>query len=118
MKHLYIHPEQTVADPLEVRSACSEHFGSFWNTRRTPMEVAAVCQGINAQSISRRAPLPVRCKCCTAISTASQVEALHRYIHQQGWTCSPRHDYRDEGISGARLDRPALDRLRDAAQRG
>jgi hypothetical protein len=25
--------------------------------------------------------------------------------------------YRDEGVSGARLDRPALDRLRDAAAR-
>jgi site-specific DNA recombinase len=46
------------------------------------------------------------------------VQALHRYIHQQGWSLLPEHDYRDEGISGARLDRPALDRLRDAAQRG
>jgi site-specific DNA recombinase len=49
---------------------------------------------------------------------ASQVQVLHRYIHQQGWSLLPEHDYRDEGISGARLDRPALDRLRDAAQRG
>jgi site-specific DNA recombinase len=49
---------------------------------------------------------------------ASQVRVLQRYIHQQGWSLLPEHDYRDEGISGARLDRPALDRLRDAAQRG
>jgi site-specific DNA recombinase len=49
---------------------------------------------------------------------ASQVQWLHRYIHQQGWSLLPEHDYRDEGISGARLDRPALDRLRDAARRG
>jgi site-specific DNA recombinase len=32
---------------------------------------------------------------------------------------TPRaHLYRDEGYSGARIDRPALDRLRDAAERG
>ena len=49
---------------------------------------------------------------------ASQVQVLQRYIHQQGWSLLPAHDYRDEGVSGARLDRPALDRLRDAAQRG
>jgi site-specific DNA recombinase len=49
---------------------------------------------------------------------ASQVQVLHRYVHQQGWSLLPEHDYRDEGVSGARLDRPALDRLRDAAQRG
>ena len=49
---------------------------------------------------------------------ASQVHLLQRSIHQQGWSLLPEHDDRDEGISGARLDRPALDRLRDAAQRG
>ena len=49
---------------------------------------------------------------------ASQVQALKHYIHQQGWSLLPEHEYREEGISGARLDRPGLDRLRDAAQRG
>jgi site-specific DNA recombinase len=49
---------------------------------------------------------------------ASQRQLLQRYIHQQGWSLLPEHDYRDEGVSGTRLDRPALDRLRDAAQRG
>jgi site-specific DNA recombinase len=49
---------------------------------------------------------------------ASQVQVLKGYIHQQGWNLLPEHEYRDEGISGARLDRPALDRRRDAAQRG
>src|SRR6266511_1730952 len=49
---------------------------------------------------------------------ASQVHALKHYIHQQGWSLLPEHEYIDEGISGARLDRPALDRLRDVAQRG
>ena len=49
---------------------------------------------------------------------ASQVQSLHLYIRQQGWSLLPTHEYIDEGISGARLDRPALDRLRDCAQRG
>jgi site-specific DNA recombinase len=31
---------------------------------------------------------------------------------------SPERIYRDDGVSGARLDRPALDRLRDAVLRG
>jgi site-specific DNA recombinase len=48
----------------------------------------------------------------------SQVQTLKRYIHQQGWSLLPAHEFLDDGVSGARLDRPALDRLRDCAQRG
>lgn len=49
---------------------------------------------------------------------ASQVRALKHHIAQQSWELLPEHEYLDEGISGARLDRPALDRLRDSARRG
>lgn len=49
---------------------------------------------------------------------ASQVRLLKDYIHEQHWHLLPHHEFLDEGISGARLDRPALDRLRDGAQRG
>jgi site-specific DNA recombinase len=49
---------------------------------------------------------------------ASQLQALHQHIKQQGWSLLPEHAYLDAGISGSRLDRPALDRLRDAAGRG
>jgi site-specific DNA recombinase len=49
---------------------------------------------------------------------SSQVQSLHLYIRQQGWSLLPTHEYIEEGISGARLDRPALDRLRDCAHRG
>jgi len=47
----------------------------------------------------------------------SQVHILTPHIQQQGWTLLPDHAYLDDGMSGTQLDRPALDRLRDAAQR-
>ena len=39
-------------------------------------------------------------------------------MQPHGWSLLPEHAYIDDGVSGARLDRPALDRLRDAARRG
>jgi site-specific DNA recombinase len=44
----------------------------------------------------------------------SQVEALRNYAVQQGMTVV--EEFTDEGYSGARLDRPALDRMRDLAE--
>ncbi|MBI3658553.1 MAG: recombinase family protein [Acidobacteria bacterium] len=46
----------------------------------------------------------------------SQLEALRNYAAQN--TMEILEEFTDEGYSGARLDRPALDRLRDAAERG
>src|SRR5262249_7420347 len=48
----------------------------------------------------------------------SQRVTLQHHMQHHGWALLPEHEYIDEGISGARLDRPALDRLRDAARRG
>src|SRR6516162_5112111 len=48
----------------------------------------------------------------------SQRRTLQHHIQHHGWALLPEHEYIDDGISGARLDRPALDRLRDAARRG
>jgi len=39
-------------------------------------------------------------------------------VQAEGWTLATHQIYCDDGYSGARLDRPALDRLRDAAARG
>lgn len=48
----------------------------------------------------------------------SQLSLLKQSIQQQGWSLLPTHQYIDNGTSGARLDRPALDQLRDHAKRG
>lgn len=48
----------------------------------------------------------------------SQVAALVAYAATQGLALSPEQYYLDDGYSGARLDRPGLERLRDAAWRG
>ena len=46
----------------------------------------------------------------------SQVEALRGHLAAAG--DEPAGEYRDDGCSGARLDRPGLDALRDAAEAG
>ena len=48
----------------------------------------------------------------------SQLAALQSWVQQQGYDLLPEHCFTDEGYSGARLDRPGLDRLRDAAREG
>jgi len=45
----------------------------------------------------------------------SQVAALIAYAKAHGYEVPPEHRYLDEGVSGAVLIRPALERLRDAA---
>jgi DNA invertase Pin-like site-specific DNA recombinase len=45
----------------------------------------------------------------------SQLEALRNYAAQNGMEVV--EEFTDEGYSGARLDRPALDRMRDLAER-
>jgi site-specific DNA recombinase len=47
-----------------------------------------------------------------------QIERLVAYAREHGWDLPPEQIYRDDGCSGARLDRPALDRLRDAVASG
>ena len=49
---------------------------------------------------------------------ASQIAALQQYAQQHDYHISPQHIYKDDGYSGARLDRPALDRLRDSVAQG
>lgn len=48
----------------------------------------------------------------------SQLAALTSWVQQHGHELLPQHIYQDQGYSGSRLDRPGLDRLRDAAAEG
>jgi site-specific DNA recombinase len=48
----------------------------------------------------------------------SQIAILTAWVRQQGYHLAEEHHYCDRGYSGARLNRPALDRLRDDAQAG
>lgn len=49
---------------------------------------------------------------------ASQLDALQRRVIDGGYDVLPAHVFVDAHHSGARLDRPALDRLRDLAAEG
>jgi site-specific DNA recombinase len=44
-----------------------------------------------------------------------QLERLKAYVEQKGFALEEEHTYLDEGYSGASLNRPGLDALRDAA---
>ena len=47
----------------------------------------------------------------------SQLAALAAYAARHELRIAPEHRYIDDGYSGARLDRPGLEQLRDAAWR-
>jgi site-specific DNA recombinase len=44
-----------------------------------------------------------------------QLERLMNYVQQQGWELQQQNVFRDDGYSGASLNRPGLDQLRDQA---
>ncbi len=45
-----------------------------------------------------------------------QLERLRQHVQQKGWHLHDDNIFRDDGYSGASLNRPALDRLRDKAR--
>ncbi len=49
---------------------------------------------------------------------ASQIAAIEEYAQKRGYELQKELYYVDEAVSGAKLDRPALDRLRDQASEG
>jgi site-specific DNA recombinase len=51
-------------------------------------------------------------------TVASQVDLLYQAAAAAGYAITPTSVFIDEGVSGARLDRPALDRLRDLVAEG
>jgi site-specific DNA recombinase len=51
-------------------------------------------------------------------TVASQVDLLYQTAAAHGYDVTPGSVFIDDGVSGTRLDRPALDRLRDLAAEG
>lgn len=47
-----------------------------------------------------------------------QLTRLHAYAAEHGWAVSDDHIFRDDGRSGASLNRPGLDQLRDVVRSG
>lgn len=45
-----------------------------------------------------------------------QLSRLHPYVQQHGWSLEDHHIFRDDGYSGASLQRPGLDALREHAR--
>jgi hypothetical protein len=90
---------------LSSESVSCERSRSFSNTKRWKMQVVIYAR-ISTLDQQQEG------------TTASQVRLLKQHIQQQNRGLLPEYEFLDEGISGARLDRPALDRLRDCAQRG
>jgi site-specific DNA recombinase len=53
-----------------------------------------------------------------AQSLEQQLQRLQEHAQQQGWTVADEDIYRDDGYSGASLNRPGLERLRGRAAWG
>ena len=51
-------------------------------------------------------------------TVASQVDLLQQTAQARGYEVLPGNLFIDDGVSGTRLDRPALERLRDLAAEG
>lgn len=47
-----------------------------------------------------------------------QIDRLKEYVREQEWSLKEEHIFRDDGVSGAFLNRPGLDRLRDVIRFG
>jgi site-specific DNA recombinase len=96
-----------------VRSSCS------WNrlAQPTPTRTAAgasrphrrAAMLIHAAYVRASTPRQVQSQ-----STEQQIERLQAYALAQGTDLAPEYIFRDDGYSGSNLQRPGLDRLRDA----
>src|SRR5215217_8672857 len=91
---------------------------SAWLDRHQPRAATASIRGISP----RRTAMPVIAiyvrvstqRQAQSQSTEQQLERLRAYVLAQNWDLAPEHIFRDDGYSGGILQRPGLDRLRDA----
>lgn len=71
--------------------------------------------------MSKRVALYARVSTTQQVEEAtieSQIAAIETYAQAQGYHLSPDHYYMDQAVSGGRLDRPGLNRLRNMAAEG
>ena len=68
---------------------------------------------------------PIRAAIYARVSTTGhgqdvglQVEELERVAKQRGWVVTEDHVYTDQGVSGAKASRPALDKMMEDAAKG
>src|SRR3954470_19403039 len=91
---------------------------SAWLDHQQPRAAPASIRGISP----RRAAMPVIAiygrvstpRQAQSQSTEQQLERLRAYVLAQNWDLAPEYIFRDDGYSGGILQRPGLDRLRDA----
>src|SRR5262249_56729857 len=112
-----------------IRAAGPSHAAAGrWGTRpaagtdrKRGNAAGCACSGGGGASMTQRGALYARVSTARQEqeqTVASQVAALEQAADAQGVTVAAEHRYIDEGVSGARLDRPGLDALRDAAADG
>lgn len=71
--------------------------------------------------MSLRVAVYVRVSTLSQVETQTieqQLERLHAYVQAHDWQLLDEHIFRDDGYSGAKLNRPGLDRLRDVVRTG
>jgi site-specific DNA recombinase len=74
-------------------------------------------ENITPYSEASRKPVALYARCSTTDqSTDLQVEAIRDYVKLRGWRVA--EEYVDDGVSGAKSSRPALDRLVADARAG
>ena len=93
-----------MSDPLDSPSVAAASFTAAGGGRMA--EVAALYARVSTTQQEQEATIE------------SQVAALESYAQQQGYTLAPAYYFLDNGVSGAQLVRPALERLRDQAAAG
>src|SRR5215208_5714794 len=84
-----------------TRASC----GGAWRPRPTPLRAPTVRRIIMRVAAYVRVSTPGQVKLQTI---DQQLETIHRYVQNKGWELPDENVFRDDGFSGASLDRPAL----------
>jgi site-specific DNA recombinase len=100
----------TVSAAVPATCACPTH-----TLPAAPPAPAAGQQGLKRAALYARVSTETQER---EETVASQVDLLDQAAAASGYDIAPTSVFIDEGVSGTRLDRPALDRLRDLAAEG